>query len=90
MSQDQNTVPTSSTPSSTPNEPQAPHFEQALNELQHIVGQLNQSDLNLDAALELYERGVYLARHGRVLLQRAETRVDQLRESLGGDHETSS
>ena len=86
MSQDQSPSPAST----LSNQAQAPHFEQALMELQNIVGQLNQTDLNLAAALELYERGVYLARHGRVLLEEAETRVGQLRDSLGGDHETSS
>ena len=59
-----------------------PKFEQALNELQTIVQRLNQSDLTLDEALNLYERGVHLANHGRTLLQHAEQRVGELRGTL--------
>lgn len=62
---------------------ESPRFEQALNELQTIVQRLNQSDLTLDEALNLYERGVHLANHGRTLLQHAEQRVGELRGALG-------
>ena len=60
-----------------------------MNHLQQIVGRLNQQDLSLDEALELYERGVHLARHSRDLLSQAETRVTHLRQSLGDSNETN-
>jgi len=79
-------------PSSHPQPPappaspaQPPRFEEALGELQQIVGRLNQAELPLDEALALYDRGVRLAAHGRELLKRAEQRVAQSRGDGGGD-----
>ena len=70
------------------NSSSSPKFEEAMGNLQQIVNQLNQQDLSLDEALELYERGVHLARHSRTLLTQAENRVAQLRQSLGDSNET--
>ena len=73
------------------NDPQqSMHFEQALNELQNVVKNLNQPELSLDDALKFYERGVHLAQHGRSLLAQAEQKIENLRGSLGGNHESGS
>ena len=69
--------------------PQNTSFEQTLGQLQEVVQRLNQADLPLDEALEIYDRGVQLARHGRTLLSRAEQRVSHLRGALGGGDEPS-
>ena len=59
-----------------------PRFEQAVSELEQIVQRLNQPNINLDEAVDLYERGVRLAQRGRNLIGDAESRVNQLRELL--------
>ena len=97
MSQDQNhtqntTHLSEQTNTTQPQEgsaPQGASFEQTLGQLQEVVQRLNQADLPLDEALEIYDRGVQLARHGRTLLSRAEQRVSHLRGALGGGDEPS-
>jgi len=60
-----------------------PQFEEVVEELQALVEQLEAGQLPLDRALELYERGVRLARTGNSLLEGAERRVEELRRSGG-------
>ena len=62
--------------------PEEPRFEQAISELEQIVSRLGQPNINLDEALSLYERGVKLTQRGRSLISDAESRVQQLRQSL--------
>ena len=68
-----------------------PRFEQAIAELEEIVKRLTQPNIELDEAINLYERGVRLAQRGRHLISDAESRVNQLRDILnqpeggGGD-----
>lgn len=84
--------PTEHTPATRTQEgsaPQSSSFEQTLGQLQEVVQRLNQADLPLDEALEIYDLGVQLARHGRALLSRAEQRVSHLRGALGGGDEPS-
>ncbi len=50
-------------------------FEQALLELENIVGQMEQGDIPLEQALENFERGVQLARHSQGKLSQAEQKV---------------
>lgn len=59
------------------NEP-APSFETSLEELEQIVKQMENGDLPLDRALELFERGVSLSEKCRKQLEEAETRVELL------------
>ena len=61
---------------------QEPRFEDAISELEQIVQNLNQPNIDLDEAINLYERGVRLAQRGRHLITHAESRVNQLRELL--------
>ena len=53
-------------------------FEQALGELEQLVGALEKGDLELERALDSYERGVRLARHCIGRLNDAELRVKEL------------
>ncbi|MEO0081316.1 MAG: exodeoxyribonuclease VII small subunit [candidate division WOR-3 bacterium] len=53
-------------------------FEKALKELEGIVTQLEQGNLTLERSLELFERGVQLARQCKARLDAAQLRVSQL------------
>lgn len=64
---------------STKEKPAEPvDFEKALAELEAIVKQLEAGSLSLDRSLELFERGVGLARACKERLAEAELKVSQL------------
>ncbi len=58
-------------------------FEQALEQLEEIVRQLEGSEGALETALEAYERGAHLKRHCEAKLVQAQARVDKI--SLAAD-----
>lgn len=53
-------------------------FEKALAELETIVKKLEAGNLSLDQSLELFQRGVLLARQCKKRLDDAELKVSQL------------
>lgn len=53
-------------------------FEEAFNELEEVVQQLEAGDLTLDQAMALFERGMTLTAHCNAQLDAAELRVQQL------------
>ena len=53
-------------------------FENALQELEAIVNQLEAEDRTLEEALQLFERGQALAKHCAALLDQAELKVQQI------------
>ena len=53
-------------------------FEQAMQELEHIVTQLEQGELSLDQSLRQFERAVALSRASQQKLQQAEQKVSVL------------
>lgn len=53
-------------------------FEQAFQELENLVKQLEAGDLSLDEALALYERGQGLAARCQSLLEAAELKIQTL------------
>ena len=55
-------------------------FEQAFEELESTVKQLEAEIQNLDQALLLFDRGQALAKHCADLLEKAELKVQQLGE----------
>src|SRR5262249_4687478 len=57
-------------------------FEKALDELEHIVEQLEEGSLSLEDALSRFERGIHLSRHLERQLRQAEARVQRL---VGGE-----
>jgi len=59
-------------------------FDQALAELQAVVGRLESGGLALEDSIELYERGVALHAHCARSLTSAEMRVQRLVEGSGG------
>ncbi len=50
-------------------------FEDAMKELEHVVGQLERGDVALDASITLYERGAALKKRCEDELKRAEEKV---------------
>ncbi|MBA3988288.1 exodeoxyribonuclease VII small subunit [Aliidiomarina maris] len=60
-------------------------FEQAMSELEHIVGQLEQGDLPLEKSLQQFERAVALSRVSQQKLQQAEQKVSVLLRQGGND-----
>ena len=58
-------------------------FEQALAELERIVQDLERGQLDLEAAIQAYERGTALKEHCQRKLQEAQLRVEKI--TLGPD-----
>jgi exodeoxyribonuclease VII small subunit len=50
-------------------------FEQAMKELEAVVGQLERGDVALDQSIALYERGAALKKRCEEELKRAEEKV---------------
>ena len=59
-------------------------YEQAFQELEATVGQLEAGNLPLEEALALFERGQSLAARCTVLLEVAELKLQQLTSAAGG------
>ncbi len=55
-------------------------FEAAIAELESTVKRLEEGELSLEKALELYERGVQLSRYCHARLEEAERRIEILDE----------
>ncbi|MFP1643763.1 exodeoxyribonuclease VII small subunit [Pontitalea aquivivens] len=53
-------------------------FEEAMNELEAVVGQLERGEVPLDRSIALYERGAALKAHCASLLRDAEERVEKI------------
>jgi exodeoxyribonuclease VII small subunit len=64
--------------------PEAPDFETALKKLEEIVKKLENGELSLDSALELFEEGVKLSRFCHSKLEDAERRVEILLKNGSG------
>jgi exodeoxyribonuclease VII small subunit len=59
-------------------------FEQALQQLEKIVGDLERGDVALDRSIEIYERGEALKKHCEKLLRAAEDRIEKIRLDRNG------
>jgi len=64
--------------------PEPERFEDQLERLEAIVAQLEDESVGLEASLELFERGMELARSCRARLESVEARVQRLLESEDG------
>ncbi|MFZ4070581.1 MAG: exodeoxyribonuclease VII small subunit [Caulobacterales bacterium] len=53
-------------------------FEQALAELEKIVGQLERGDVALEDSIRMYERGAALKAHCEAKLKDAQLKVEQI------------
>ena len=63
-------------------------FEDALEELEEIVGDLEQGSNKLDDAISAYERGTFLKKHCEAKLRKAKARIDKI--SVGEDGEATA
>jgi exodeoxyribonuclease VII small subunit len=61
-------------------DPTIKDYEAAVAELDTIVKKLEEGDLPLESSLQLYERGVHLARFCHARLEEAERRIEILNE----------
>ncbi|MEK5147390.1 MAG: exodeoxyribonuclease VII small subunit [Psychrobacillus psychrotolerans] len=66
-------------------------FDEAMLQLENIVRQLEQGDVPLESAIELYQKGMELSKVCSDKLQKAEkqlvTFMDENKEDAGGVHE---
>jgi exodeoxyribonuclease VII small subunit len=53
-------------------------FEQAIDDLNRVVGQIEDGRIPLQDSIDQYERGMALIRHCRTILQVAEKRIEQI------------
>jgi len=65
-------------------------FETALKKLESIVGNLENGELSLEAALKQYEEGVKMADICSKRLSEAEKRVEVLMKTSGGKFKTAA
>jgi exodeoxyribonuclease VII small subunit len=63
-------------------------FEESLNELDAIVTKLEEGDMSLEESLEIFERGVKLARDCKERLAKAERRIELLSRDTDGELRT--
>jgi exodeoxyribonuclease VII small subunit len=61
-----------------------PDFETALKKLEEIVKKLENGELSLDSALQLFEEGIKLSRFCHTKLEEAERRVEILVKNSSG------
>ena len=61
-----------------------PKFEEALKQLESIVGELEDGDLELDISLQLFEDGVALSRVMKKRLDAAEKKIEELTRDQNG------
>lgn len=61
------------------------NFEQAMQELEGIIKELESGDLSLENSLQKFERAVLLTRVSQDKLSKAEQRVQQLLQQNGNE-----
>jgi exodeoxyribonuclease VII small subunit len=59
-------------------------FEEAIRELEAVVGALDRGDVALEESIKLYERGAALKAHCETKLKEAEEKVAQITLDAGG------
>jgi len=62
-----------------------PSFDEGLDQLEHLVVELETGNLGLEQALKAFEEGVALSRALQQQLATAQRRVEVLRQGLGGE-----
>lgn len=60
-------------------------FEQAIAELEEVVGRLEGGDVPLDQSIALYERGAALRARCNALLEQAEEKVERITANAKGE-----
>lgn len=62
-------------------------YEEAINELEKIVSELENEQLSLDESVKKFERGVELSKYCNELLEKAEKNITILIEKSNGEVE---
>jgi exodeoxyribonuclease VII small subunit len=65
---------------------QVADFEKSLDELEQLVGRMEQGDLSLDESLQSFERGIALYRNCQGALDKAKLRVSQLLDPAASEN----
>jgi exodeoxyribonuclease VII small subunit len=66
------------------NQPLPRNFEEALAELEQILSDIESGQVGLEQSLLKYERGSFLVRHCREVLDKAEKQIELLSKSPEG------
>jgi len=53
-------------------------FEEAIDQLESIIGHIEEGEVGLEESIESYQRGMALLKHCRAVLDRAEQQIEQL------------
>ncbi len=53
-------------------------FEEALRELEQVVGKLESGNVELEQSIAIYERGAELKKHCEARLAQAQARIEQI------------
>ena len=61
------------------------NFETALKSLEEIVNQLDSGEIDLDKAVEAYERGTKLKEHCEKKLKEAQLRIEKIEVDKDGE-----
>ncbi len=59
-------------------------FEEALGELEEIVRRIESGEIDLDSAIQAYERGAALKKHCDTKLREAEEKVSKIKLDANG------
>tara|TARA_Y100001934_G_C12068361_1_gene638799 strand:- start:21 stop:230 length:210 start_codon:yes stop_codon:yes gene_type:complete len=59
-------------------------FEEKLKTLENTVRKLEENDLSLDQSKELYKEGIKLAKECKILLNKTELEITDLKKELEG------
>ncbi len=70
---------------SLPPDIQKMSFEEALTELQQIVGRLEAGQFELEKMIDAYERGAALKKHCEQKLSQAKQQIDKISLGAAGD-----
>jgi exodeoxyribonuclease VII small subunit len=65
-------------------QPVPKNFEEALNELEEILRQIEAGQVSLEESLVKYERGNFLIQHCRGVLSTAEKQIEMLSKNSDG------
>ena len=64
-------------------------FEEALEQLEKVVDDMESGDISLDKCIDLYEKGVKLADFCTKELDSAEKRIEKLHKKTDGNFDTT-
>jgi exodeoxyribonuclease VII small subunit len=75
-------------PKKPQNQPAPKSFEEALRELEQILGDIEGGEVGLEDSLVRYERGNYLIQYCRGVLNGAEKQIELLSKGADGELKT--